>query len=145
MPLWTVVTCASVIGSPRMAFDLAASLASASAFVLLLPLWPVRVRDPARAAMSAADCAWVRATASMPTSMAKATNAIRPTRQTVTIGSTAPGRPAVLVGVRIGRLSSDDGVGGCASVGFAAHQNDHSEVHIRIHAEEGGNHGLVGS
>src|SRR5262249_26496094 len=117
-----------------MVLALAASLASASAFVLLFPVWPVRVREPARAAMSAADCAWVRATASMPTSMAKATNAIRPTRQTVTSGSMAPGRRAVLEGVRIGRLSSDDGVGDFASVGFAAHEDNHSEAHVRVHS-----------
>src|SRR5262245_14425790 len=127
-----------------MVLALAASLASNSAFVLLFPLWPVRVREPARAAMSAADCAWVRATASMPTSMAKATNAISPTRQTVTSGSTAAGRRADFNGVRIGRLSSDVGVRDCPSVGFAAHQDDHGEVHVRVHPEEGRDYRLVG-
>src|SRR5262249_57337404 len=84
------------------------------------------------------------ATASMPMSMPNATNAIRPTRQTVTSGRTAPGRRAICNGIRIGRLSSDDGVWGCVSVGFAAHEDDNGERHVRIHPEEGGNHRLVG-
>ena len=74
------------------------SLASASALVLLLPLSPVRVRVPAMAAMSAADWACDRATAIRPTSIPRATNAMSPTRQTVTRGRTAPGRRAVLGG-----------------------------------------------
>src|SRR3954447_2699528 len=95
-PAVATVTWAAVIGVARIELLVAASTASASALNrLLFTVLPSRVRAPARAATSAADWAWVRATATIPTSIARATNPTRPTRHTVTSGRTAPSRRVV--------------------------------------------------
>src|SRR3954470_15947853 len=112
---WTV-TWAGVIRAARTELLVAASTASASALArLLFAALPSRVRAPARAATSAADWAWVRATAIMPTSMARATNPSSPTRQTVTSGRSAPGRRAFGNGLRMATTSPRPGGGQLAS------------------------------
>src|SRR5262245_29910618 len=93
--------------------------------------------------MSAAACAWVRATANMPRSTARATNAINPTRQTVTRGNTAPSRRSVLIGFRMTSPMPGWAMHGWRSVAFAAHEDEDVEVDGRAHADQVGDDRLV--
>src|SRR5262245_21068672 len=82
----------SWIGWLRMTLARAATRAAGSQAAKLLSLLasPVSERAPVRAAASAAFCACVRASASKPMSIARATKPIRTTMVATSIGSTVP-------------------------------------------------------